>query len=147
MPAMRIPGAALAINNCVMSVPATIPYIIIGRLGANRTPELAEDVINPREKSSLNLFNVMAGRSIPPQAMIVIQLPPVRAVNTVHVITATTARPPGIHPIRASDVFIRRSEALLSANINPANIKRGIAIIPGAFANLQIGRASCRERV
>ena len=46
------PGIRPAAKSWVMLVPATMPYMIMGRLGKKSSPKLPEDVNNPRENFS-----------------------------------------------------------------------------------------------
>ena len=66
--------------------------------------------------------------------MIVTPEPPVKAVNSEQVATATIARPPGSQPMSAALRRTRRAAARLSLSTYPANVKSGIASRIGVSA-------------
>ena len=75
---------------------------------------MPEVVNKPREKTSEYFPLVMAGSRMPPRAMMVSPVAPVRAVKTAQVNKAITDRPPGIQPKTAFDSRMSRFGAPLS---------------------------------
>src|SRR4030065_2569143 len=98
-----------------------------GRLGGKRRPSVPEVVRSARENFSGYFPLSRAGKRIPPRAMIVRPVAPVKAVKTAQVSRAMIASPPGTRPRSASDLLIHRFGALLSDTRYPAKVKRGLA--------------------
>ena len=90
--------------------------MIIGTLGGKRSPSEPPVVTRPSEKFSLYLSAMRAGYKSPPMATIVMPLPPVNVVKNADATRQTIAKPPGIHPSQARDIFTRRLGVPLSAN-------------------------------
>jgi len=109
---------------------------MIGRLGGNRRPKLPDDVIRPSENRSGYFSLIRAGYKRPPRAMIVTPEAPVNAVKKAHATNATIANPPGSHPRIAREKLTIRTEARLSARMNPAKVNSGMVYKTGLLANL-----------
>ena len=108
--------------------------MIRGRLGGKSSPRVPEVVKSPNEKISGYLARVIAGRRMPPRAIIVRPVAPVRAVKTAQEIRAITESPPGSQPSNAFDRRINRREAPLSESKYPAKVNRGMATSTGVVA-------------
>ncbi len=88
--------------------------MIRGRLGGKSNPRVPEVVNRPSEKTSGYFPRVIAGSRIPPRAMMVRPVAPVRAVKIAQEIRAMTASPPGSQPRTAFESRISRLGAPLS---------------------------------
>jgi len=71
--------------------------MIKGRLGGKRRPNVPEVVSNPRENVSGYLPLNIAGKRMPPRAMMVRPVAPVRAVKIAQAMSAMIDNPPGNH--------------------------------------------------
>jgi hypothetical protein len=118
-----------------------------GRLGGKRRPNVPEVVINPRENFSEYLPCNNAGKRIPPRAMIVRPVAPVRAVKMAQVTRAMIDTPPGIQPMTASESRINLLGAPLSERRYPAKVKRGIATRIGVVAIRCISMIMAEESI
>src|SRR4030042_4472153 len=105
-----------------------------GRLGGKRRPNVPEVVNNPRENFSGYLDRNMAGKRIPPRAMIVRPVAPVKAVKVAQVMRAMIDTPPGNQPKIASESLTNLLAAPLSERRYPAQGKRGMATRIGVGA-------------
>jgi hypothetical protein len=105
-----------------------------GRLGGKRRPSVPEVVRSPRENFSGYFPLSKAGKRIPPKAMIVRPVAPVKAVKMAQVIRAMIASPPGTRPRIASEALINLLGAPLSERRYPAKVKRGMATRMGVVA-------------
>src|SRR5512136_1395492 len=119
--------------------------MIIGRLGGKRTPKVPELVTNPRENFSGYFPCCSAGRRMPPKAMMVRPVAPVKAVKAEHVMRAIKDNPPGNQPRTASVSPISLLGALLSERRYPAKVKRGIATRMGVVAIRYISMIMAEE--
>src|SRR4030042_3858347 len=108
--------------------------MIMGRLGGKRRPKVPELVTNPRENFSGYFPCNSAGRRMPPRAMMVRPVAPVRAIKAEQVMRVMMDNPPGNQPRRASVNPINLLGALLSERRYPANVKRGMATRMGVVA-------------
>ena len=88
--------------------------MIRGRLGGKRRPNVPDVVKSPRENDSGYFPFNMAGKRIPPIAMIVRPVAPVRAVKTAQVSRAIMDTPPGNQPSIALESLINLFGAPLS---------------------------------
>src|SRR4030043_917005 len=107
---------------------------MMGKLGGKRTPNVPELVTSPRENFSGYFPCSNAGRRMPPKAMMVRPVAPVKAVKAEHVMRAITDNPPGNQPSTASVSPISLLGALLSERRYPAKVKRGMATRIGGGA-------------
>src|SRR4030043_808117 len=108
--------------------------MMMGKLGGKRRPNVPELVTNPRENFSGYFPCRKAGRRMPPKAMMVRPVAPVKAVKAEQVIRAMMDSPPGNQPRRASVSPINLLGALLSERRYPAKGKRGRATRRGGGA-------------
>jgi hypothetical protein len=116
-----------------------------GRLGGKRRPNVPEVVNNPRENVSGYLPRDMAGRRIPPKAMMVRPVAPVNAVKMEQIMRAMMDRPPGSQPRTASASLNTLWGALLSERRYPAKAKRGMATRIGVVAMRYISMIMAEE--
>src|SRR5512139_1855141 len=121
--------------------------MIRGRLGGKRRPNVPELVTSPRENFSGYLPCNKAGRRMPPKAMMVRPVAPVRAVKAEQVIRAIMDNPPGNQPRRASVSPISLLGALLSDRRYPAKVKRGMATRMGVVAIRYISMIMAEESI
>jgi hypothetical protein len=121
--------------------------MMIGRLGGKRRPNVPELVTNPRENFSGYLPCNNAGKRIPPKAMMVRPVAPVRAVKAEQVMRAMMDKPPGNQPRRASVIPINLLGALLSERRYPAKVKRGMATRMGVVAIRCISMIMAEESI
>src|SRR5512136_1073710 len=119
--------------------------MMMGRLGGKRRPNVPELVTNPRENFSGYFPCNNAGRRIPPKAIMVRPVAPVRAVKAEQVMRAMMDNPPGNQPRKASVNPINLLGALLSERRYPAKVKRGIAIRMGVVAIRYISMIMAEE--
>jgi hypothetical protein len=106
-----------------------------------------EVVSNPRENFSGYLPRDNAGKRIPPRAMIVSPVAPVRAVKMAQVTRAMIDNPPGNQPMIASENLINRLGVPLSERRYPAKVKRGIATRIGVVAIRCISMIMAEESI
>jgi hypothetical protein len=116
-----------------------------GRLGGKRRPKVPEVVNNPRENFSGYLPRDIAGRRIPPRAMMVRPVAPVSAVKMEQIMRAMMDRPPGSQPRMASESLNTLWGALLSERRYPAKAKSGMATRIGVVAILYISMMMAEE--
>jgi hypothetical protein len=121
--------------------------MIRGRLGGKRRPNVPEVVNNPRENFSGYLPCNIAGKRIPPKAMIVSPVAPVSAVKRAQVTRAIIDSPPGNQPKIASESLISLFGAPLSERRYPAKVKRGIATRIGVVAIRYISMIMAEESI
>jgi hypothetical protein len=84
---------------------------------------------------------------MPPRAMIVRPVAPVRAVKMAQVMKAMTDNPPGNQPRIASESLINLLGAPLSERRYPAKVKRGMATRIGVVAILYISMIMAEESI
>jgi hypothetical protein len=118
-----------------------------GRLGGKRRPNVPEVVNNPRENFSGYLDRNMAGKRIPPNAMIVRPVAPVRAVKVAQVMRAMIDSPPGNQPRIASESLTNLLAAPLSERRYPAKVKSGMATRTGVVAIRYISIIMAEESI
>jgi len=111
-----------------------IPYIMRGRLGGKRSPKVPEVVRRPRENLSWYFPCFSAGKRIPPRAIMVSPVAPVRAVKMAQANKEIIDSPPGNQPRSAFDNLISLLGVPLSERRYPAKVKSGIAIKIGVVA-------------
>ena len=121
--------------------------MIMGRLGGKRRPNVPELVTNPRENFSGYFPCSKAGRRIPPKAIMVRPVAPVKAVKAEQVMRAMMDNPPGNQPRRASVSPINLLGALLSERRYPAKVKRGMATRMGVVAIRYISMIIAEESI
>src|SRR5512139_450585 len=121
--------------------------MMMGRLGGKRTPNVPELVTSPRENFSGYFPCNRAGRRIPPRAMMVRPVAPVRAVKAEQVMRAMIDNPPGNQPRKASVNPINLLGALLSERRYPAKVKRGMATRMGVVAMRCISMIMAEESI
>jgi len=121
--------------------------MIKGRLGGKRRPNVPEVVNNPKEKFSGYLPCNIAGKRIPPRAMIVSPVAPVRAVKIAQVTRAIIDSPPGNQPKTALESLINLLGAPLSERRYPAKVKRGMATRIGVVAIRCISMIMAEESI
>src|SRR4030065_1036632 len=120
---------------------------MMGKLGGKRRPNVPELITNPRENFSGCFPCSNAGRRIPPRAMIVRPVAPVRAVKAEQVMRAMMDNPPGNQPRRASVSPINLLGALLSERRYPAKVKSGMATRMGVVAIRYISMIMAEESI
>src|SRR4030066_2081591 len=121
--------------------------MMMGKLGGKRTPNVPELVTNPSENFSGYLPCNNAGRRMPPRAMMVRPVAPVRAVKAEQVMRAMMDNPPGNQPSKASVSPINLLGALLSERRYPAKVKRGIDTRMGVVAMRCISMIMAEESI
>jgi hypothetical protein len=121
--------------------------MMMGRLGGKRGPNVPELVTSPRENFSGYFPCNNAGRRIPPKAMMVRPVAPVRAVKAEQVIRAMIDKPPGNQPNKALVNPINLLGALLSERRYPAKVKRGMATRMGVVAIRCISMIMAEESI
>src|SRR5512135_2483388 len=121
--------------------------MIMGRLGGKRRPKVPELVTNPRENFSGYFPWSNAGRRMPPRAMMVRPVAPVRAVKAEQVMSAMIDNPPGNQPRKASVNPINLLGALLSERRYPAKVKSGMATRMGVVAIRYISMIMAEESI
>ena len=121
--------------------------MIKGRLGGKRRPNVPEVVNNPRENFSGYLPCNIAGKRIPPRAMIVSPVAPVSAVKMAQVTRAMIDNPPGNQPKIESESLINLLGAPLSERRYPAKVKRGMATRIGVVAIRYISMIMAEESI
>jgi hypothetical protein len=121
--------------------------MMMGRLGGKRTPNVPELVTKPRENFSGYFPCNNAGRRIPPKAIMVRPVAPVRAVKAEQVMRAMMDNPPGNQPRRAFVSPINLLGALLSERRYPAKVKRGMATRMGVVAIRCISMIMAEESI
>jgi hypothetical protein len=106
------------------------------------------DVVNnPRENFSGYLPCIIAGKRMPPKAMMVSPVAPVKAVKMAQVRRAMIDSPPGIHPRIAFESRINLFGAPLSERRYPEKVKRGIAMRMGVVAIRCISMIMAEESI
>ena len=120
---------------------------MMGRLGGKRRPNVPELVTSPRENFSGYFPCNRAGRRMPPKAMMVRPVAPVRAVKAEQVMRAMMDKPPGNQPRKASVSPINLLGALLSERRYPAKVKKGIATRMGVVAIRCISMIMAEESI
>jgi hypothetical protein len=106
------------------------------------------EVVNrPRENLSGYLPCTIAGKRMPPKAMIVSPVAPVRAVKMAQAKRAMIDSPPGNHPKMASESLINLLGAPLSERRYPAKVKSGIATRMGVVAIRYISMIMAEESI
>jgi hypothetical protein len=106
------------------------------------------EVVNrPRENFSGYLPCINAGKRMPPKAMIVSPVAPVRAVKMAQAKRAMIDNPPGNHPKSASESLINLLGAPLSERRYPAKVKSGIATRMGVVAIRYISMIMAEESI
>ena len=121
--------------------------MMMGRLGGKRRPNVPALVTNPRENFSGYFPCNKAGRRIPPKAIMVRPVAPVRAVKAEQVMRAMMDNPPGNQPRRASVSPINLLGALLSERRYPAKVKKGMATRMGVVAIRYISMIMAEESI
>src|SRR4030042_379144 len=121
--------------------------MIKGRLGGRRRPNVPEVVNNTRESFSGYLPCDNAGKRMPPRAMIVRPVAPVRAVKMAQVTRAMIDSPPGNQPKIAFESLINLLGVPLSERRYPAKVKRGIATRIGVVAIRCISMIMAEESI
>src|SRR4030042_5910608 len=101
--------------------------MIKSRLGGKRRPSVPDVVNNPRENFSGYFPCNRAGNKIPPKAMIVSPVAPVRAVKVAQVTRAMIDSPPGNQPKIALESLISLLGVPFSERRYLAKVKRGMA--------------------
>jgi hypothetical protein len=118
-----------------------------GRLGGKRRPKVPDVVSNPRENFSGYFDLSMAGKRMPPRAMMVRPVAPVRAVKVAQVTRAMMESPPGSHPKMALESLTNLLVAPLSERRYPAKVKRGMATRTGVVAIRYISMMMAEESI
>jgi hypothetical protein len=121
--------------------------MMMGRLGGKRRPNVPELVTKPRENFSGYFPCTIAGKRIPPKAMMVRPVAPVRAVKAEQVMRAMMDNPPGNQPRKASVNPINLLGAPLSERRYPAKVKSGIATRMGVVAIRYISMIMAEESI
>src|SRR4030042_846082 len=121
--------------------------MMMGKLGGKRRPNVPELVTNPRENFSGYFPCNNAGRRMPPKAMMVRPVAPVKAVKAEQVMRAMMDNPPGNQPSRASVSPISLLGALLCERRYPAKVKKGMATRIGVVAIRYISMIMAEESI